>query len=415
TAFSPWTRPWGVGGGGSEGSQAGVVHGACNVQAFFGWNGGLESWKSAHNDLFTPTAFCTYADGAIRWLNPALGLEDINAAMVLDNITITTNSVPLLVGDRSVNSIWFSAGGVTLDLGGHTLRVASGMVGGNADGLAIVNGRVCIGDRPLIVVRNRGMVCGCDLATEFSDPERLGFAYYGWSGNWSNSSITFSGTNRDFCGRMFFSPTAYGGFAATFKGAESTGGNMTLDGFDGVSFVFDGGGAVFNLRGVSGCCQVDSTRQVNALVLGDAEGFDYDREGSGVYVAQGGFVEPGVLNEDGVREGTMVVSGHSGGGSKRVVFGAGSQLRIQVGKAMTATRLECANFAEGVELGGELVLREQVPVEAGTVVTLLTSTAPITGAFEKSPADYRLQVVSTESGYALTATRKHKGISFLVY
>ena len=160
---------------------------------------------------------------------------------------------------------------------------------------------------------------------------------------------------------------------------------------------------------------MDSTRQVNALVLGDAEGFDYDREGSGVYVARGGFVEPGVLNEDGVREGTMVVSGHSGGGSKRVVFGAGSQLRIQVGKTMTATRLECANFTEGVELGGELVLREQVPVEAGTVVTILTSTASITGAFEKSPADYRLQVVSTESGYALTATRKHKVISFLVY
>ncbi|MGN1359896.1 MAG: hypothetical protein ACI4X9_05520, partial [Kiritimatiellia bacterium] len=113
--------------------------------------------------------------------------------------------------------------------------------------------------------------------------------------------------------------------------------------------------------------------------------------------------------------GAMTVAGHSGGGSKRMVFGGGSQLRIQIVKSMAATRLECVNFAEGVELGGELVIREQAPVEAGTVVTILTSTAPISGTFEKQPADYRLQVLSTESGYALTATRKHKGISFLVY
>lgn len=417
-----------VGGDGSVSTQVPVAVGL--VRMLFS---DVKDFSSRVGHVF---GLCTYdasADAFVSYDGTGTFSSDWENATELDNMTYS--DAMTLARDTKVNAIQ-STSGKDLDLGGNALEVVSGMfIATYNSSVGVKNGTVRIGANPLVVVDNAGgSTIAANIETTNADSSALVYSFHGGGGDYKDCAIKFTGDNTGATGRFYFGRRFAKALTVTFRGDSALGPGMVIDSSVGATFNLQGGEAtghetnrVLRAKGLAGCglfssysisanSDADAFFRVPMLVLGDDSANPVTRPSDNarkVVVASGGFVEPGERTTDGVRVGALTIAADKHGFLRKLEFASGGELRVRAEAGGVCTRLDVRNLSEGVTLGGALVVSAAADAKSDCVV--LTSTTPITGAFESVTPGWKASVVARDDGtYAVVASPKSSGFILLI-
>lgn len=303
-----------------------------------------------------------------------------------------------LASDATWNSITFTGGEKTLDLGGHVLNLTSGLVITRNNKPTIRNGTLRVGNRALIVVGRQQLTLSANLDSGVVDASAPIVICTG--------GISFGG-NLGTTGTIFM-------HSGSLTGAGVTAQHSVELGVSSSNFPYDWAGGTSKAGLVGGIGSIQAGNADKTLVVGSGE----KTSSAKFAVVSGGVVAPGRIDlQSGRRRGTLSV----GSNFASMAFEAGSKLKIDVRSEDEATSLNAANST--VQLGGSLELAGAFDsVKGGSSWTIVTAKADasadtITGSFASVPPGFKVNLFST-AGYATVnaarLTKKPSGFCILV-
>lgn len=362
---------------------------------------------------------CTYdATTGVQPVPVATMLADPAACTELDNLYATNNLT--LEADAVCNALAVQD---TVDLGGHTLRVKSGVVRMGVDdapnsiygsGLTLKNGTLAI-DRPLVLAHAVNSTTSPFTSVSIdtldnTDVRKTMLTMFGFC---AKSIGAGDALLANFVGTIYL---PQGGYILSNSSGQHA--KIFIDTVQG-ALASNAHGERYNLAGLGG----EFTLQLgakfnNALFLGTPTADDSTALAGDGYkwrlvLGTDGVLAPGKWAADGLRKGAVSFTyAYTGNiyGFTNCTFLAGSTLETVLRKDGSAT---CVNAGDvSVMLGGNLVVAtpDKVSELKGTEFVVLKSNKEISGTFETVTDGYKAVVKQMDDGtYGVVVTKKGAG------
>ncbi|MGN0855495.1 MAG: DUF2341 domain-containing protein [Kiritimatiellia bacterium] len=377
----------------------GVVPGFA-IGSFNGWASNRFGWGVCRID----------EDGVVRQITVEEMHAGFDGAGETDTVYLAESVT--LEGDVTVNAVLL-ANGVTLNLGGHTLTLKSGVIRPQGSFGCYVSNGIVATEKPLMTfdcVNNSTVRFLADIRYTGEGEGQVAFSYQGGSRPNLNQFTNYTGT-------------VYWGSGAALTSAGFPGltmefwnnGQITASGHNETQ-VIKGMGGAFNIRGAGKFGEV--------YWIGSTDGFDNLREKNRRFViAPGGKLALGAWWDDGFRKGDVKLSSSKDNNLMGIRYFdmLGGTLEATLRPNGEATTLDLLSSVDSnpdtisATLGGTLELVEAGKLASGTTWPIIRTRTETTGYFEnagedgKGIAGYRIYYnVSQDDGTYSCVVQKNR-------
>lgn len=342
------------------------------IGSFNGWANNRFGWGACRLD----------EEGVVRQITTDEMHAGFEGAGETDTVYLAESVT--LEGDVTVNAVLL-ANGVTLNLGGHTLTLKSGVIRPQGSFGCYVSNGIVATEKPLMTfdcVNNSTARFLADIRYTGEGEGQVAFSYQGGSRPNLNQFTNYTGTVYWGSGGALTS-AGFPGLTMEFW----DNGYLTASGHNETQ-VFKGMGGTFGIRGAGKFGEV--------YWLGSTNGFDNLREKNRRFaVAPGGRLSLGAWWDDGFRKGDVRLSCSKANNLMGIRYFAmlGGTLEATLRPDGEATTLDLLGGAEtnpdtvDAALGGTLELVEAGKLPQGCQWRIIRSRVQTTGYFENAGED----------------------------
>ncbi|MGN0844235.1 MAG: DUF2341 domain-containing protein [Kiritimatiellia bacterium] len=377
------------------------------IGSFNGWANNRFGWGACRID----------EEGVVRQITINEMVAGFDSAAETDNVYLSENVT--LESDVTVNAVLI-ANNVTLNLGGYTLTLKSGVIRPQGSFGCFVKNGIVASEKPLMTfdcVNNTTLRFEADIVYAGEGEGVVAFTY-------QNGSRPALNQFTNFTGRVYW------GSGATLTSAGFP--ELTLEFWDNGFLTANGHNETQLFKGMGGTFGVRAAGKFNEVYwIGSTNGFENLREKNRRFVvAPGGTLLLGQWWDDGFRKGNVRLSCSKDNTLMGIRYFAmlGGTLEATLRPDGEATVLDLLGGVESnpdnidATLGGELKLIEAGKLLPGTKWAIIRTRTETTGYFEnagengKGIPGYRLcyNVPQEDGTYACEITRMISGTFILV-